>query len=101
MYGKVRHILGGHKLLACLTDMAHRVKCRECNSCMSPVWVMPNRYYYCSLCLQWYGGRDGELIKVANPNQDKIDEVKGKIEDPVFEKDGNTGNVNAEETYTV
>jgi hypothetical protein len=50
---------------------------------MSAVW--PNgtdRLYYCSLCLQWYGGGVGELIKVPNPNQDKIDEFTGKIEDP-------------------
>jgi hypothetical protein len=67
--------------------VAHRVKCPECLSCMSPVWVMPNRYYYCSLCRIWYGGRDGELIIVPNPNQDKIDEAKGnKLDDPVLDE---------------
>lgn len=67
--------------------MAHRVKCPECNSCMSPVWVMPNRYYYCGFCKIWYGGRDGELVIVPNPNQDKIEEASNKLEDPVFEEE--------------
>ncbi len=54
---------------------------------MSPVWVMPNRYYYCSFCRQWYGGRVDELAKVDNPNQDKIDDAKAKLEDPVLEEE--------------
>lgn len=67
--------------------MAHRVKCTNCNSCMSALWVMPNRYYYCSLCRIWYGGRAGELVEVPNPNQDKIDEYNNRIEDPVLEEE--------------
>ncbi len=48
---------------------------------------MPNRYYYCSFCRQWYAGSDKNLEKVANPNQDKIDEFTNKIEDPVFDEE--------------
>ena len=54
---------------------------------MSALWVMPNRYYYCSLCRIWYGGRAGELVEVPNPNQDKIDEYNNRIEDPVLEEE--------------
>lgn len=52
---------------------------------MSPVWIMPSRFYYCGFCKIWYGGRDGELVVVPNPNQDKIDEFTNKVEDPIFE----------------
>jgi hypothetical protein len=54
---------------------------------MSPVWILPNRYYYCSLCRQWYGGGAGELLKVPNPNQDRIDEASSTIADPILEED--------------
>lgn len=67
--------------------MSHRVKCPECNSCMSPSW--PNgtdRLYYCSLCRQWYGTEGKTLIPVENPNQDKIEDSK-KILDPRFEEE--------------
>jgi hypothetical protein len=68
-----------------LIKMAHRVKCKECNSCMSALWVNYNRYYYCSFCRLWYGGR--EIHVVENPNQDKIDAASNKIEDPILEEE--------------
>jgi hypothetical protein len=71
--------------------MAHRVKCKVCLSCMSPVWVMPDRYYYCGFCRQWYGGTDADLQPVPNPNQDKIDAALNKIEDPVLEEENDKG----------
>lgn len=67
--------------------MAHKVKCKECLSCMSAIWVMPNRYYYCGFCRVWYGGRKEDLHVVPNPNQDKIDAATNKIEDPILEEE--------------
>lgn len=42
--------------------MAHRVKCKECLSCMAPFWILPSRYYYCNVCNTYYTGRDDALI---------------------------------------
>lgn len=66
-------------------EMAHRVKCTFCKSCMSPIWILPTRYYYCSFCKLWYAGKDGELQIVENPNKDKIEAASNKLEDPIFE----------------
>jgi hypothetical protein len=52
---------------------------------MSALWVNYNRYYYCSFCRLWYGGR--EIHVVENPNQDKIDAASNKIEDPILEEE--------------
>lgn len=67
--------------------MAHRVKCKNCLSCMSPIWILPTRYYYCSLCGVWYAGRDDALYVVENPNQDKITAASNKLDDPILEED--------------
>jgi hypothetical protein len=70
--------------------VAHRVKCPECRSCLSPIWVMPNRYYYCGFCHVYYGGRDGELQIVDTPYRDKIESAK--IEDPILEEENEPTN---------
>lgn len=63
--------------------MAHRIKCKECNSCLSPMWVLPHRYYYCGFCRQYYGGTPKNLEKVESPFKEKLE--SGKIEDPILE----------------
>lgn len=65
--------------------MAHRVKCPVCNSCMSPFWLLPTRYYYCGFCHVYYTGRDDALEVTDNPYKDRIVNPN-KIEDPVEEK---------------
>lgn len=55
--------------------MAHRVKCPECKTCMAPIWIMPNRYYFCELCRVYYSGTDNELIIV--PSNVIYDLMKG------------------------
>lgn len=52
--------------------MPHRVKCPDCNSCLAPQWIMPNRYYYCDFCRVYYGGRDGELYIVPTETIHKM-----------------------------
>ena len=61
--------------------MAHRIKCQTCNSCMSPVWIMPDRYYYCGFCHVYYAGRDGELQIVESPYKNYNN--PSIVEDPV------------------
>lgn len=59
--------------------MAHRVKCPECNGCMAPIWVLPNRYYYCEFCRTYYAGKDKDLHQVPNPQLEAFLEArKGK-----------------------
>lgn len=53
---------------------------------MSPIWILPDRFYYCGLCRQWYSGMDGDLQPVENPNKDKIEEASRKLEDPIIEE---------------
>jgi len=56
---------------------------------MSAVW--PNgitRLYYCGFCEVWYGGTVDELVVVPNPNEEKIDEYKNRIEDPIRDDEG-------------
>lgn len=65
--------------------MAHRVKCPICNSCMSPMWILPNRYYYCGFCHVYYGGRDSELVVVPSPYSNTV--VNNVIEDPILEEE--------------
>ena len=64
--------------------MAHRVKCPECRSCMSPFWILPSRYYYCGFCHVYYTGRDTELQLTESPYADRIE--SSKIEDPILEE---------------
>lgn len=65
--------------------MAHRIKCKGCNGCLSALWVKNSRYYYCGFCKIWYGGR--EVQQVPSPYQEEIDSASNRVEDPVFEED--------------
>lgn len=47
--------------------MAYRVKCPECNGCMSPMHKVTTRYLFCGFCRQYYVGRPGELSAVSSP----------------------------------
>ena len=64
--------------------MAFRVKCPECNSCMSPLHKDTTRYLYCGFCRQYYAGRTKDLTPVPSP----FTPVTGnKIEDPILEEE--------------
>lgn len=67
--------------------MAHRVKCPECNSCMSAIWVVADRYYFCGFCHTYYITEGKILILVQNPYE--IAFAKNTIIDPV-QTDGDT-----------
>jgi hypothetical protein len=53
-------------------------KCPECNGCMGKFWILPDRYYYCEFCREYYGGMDSNLelvdrdkvLKLLKENQD-------------------------------
>lgn len=48
--------------------MASKIKCPECNGCMSAQWIMPNRYYFCEFCRIYYAGMDKDLHIVPDPH---------------------------------
>lgn len=64
--------------------MAHRIKCKICNSCLSAIWVGTNRYYYCGFCHIYYGGRVGEINIVPSPYS--IEPEHKQVEDPKEEE---------------
>lgn len=67
--------------------MAHRIKCKECNSCMAPIWILPNRYYYCDFCRVYYTGMDEaltifpreDMYKLMQENQYEREETQRTI----------------------
>lgn len=61
--------------------MAFRKKCRECMSCMSPVWKGVDRYMYCGFCKQYYAGHIDNLIAVESPFQPAVS--LNTVEDPI------------------
>lgn len=51
---------------------------------MSPIWVLPHRYYFCGFCHVYYAGAK-ELSIVESPYKDKIEAATNKVEDPIME----------------
>jgi hypothetical protein len=44
--------------------MKSGIKCPECNSCLDVIWIMPNRFYHCWLCKDFYNNIDKKITKI-------------------------------------
>lgn len=55
-------------------------KCKECNSCLEPIYFGPKRYLYCDFCMVWYDGITPNLFVVPREEAMKVfDEWKKSI----------------------